>query len=231
MYIKEVVVDVEKIILCNLGENMKKIFLKGLTTGLILQLAIGPVFIFIANIAFQKGIANALFAVSAVTLVDYIYITMAIIGLGKLLEQEKTKKMFTLISSTILIIFGLLMIKNGFNFSINTNQNELVTNSFKESFFSAFILTISSPLTILFWTSIFTAKTIEYSMTKKELTIFGFASGFATFLFLGSIVILLSFMRTMIPIKLIQVLNIFIGFLLITYGLIRGMKIISNKKG
>lgn len=214
-----------------LGENMKRIFLKGLTTGLILQFAIGPVFIFIANIAFQKGITNALFAVSAVTLVDYIYIAMAIIGLGKILEQEKTKKIFTIISSLILIIFGLLMIKNGVTFSININQNELVTNSFKESFFSAFILTISSPLTILFWTSIFTAKIIEYSMTKKELTIFGFASGFATFLFLGSIVFLLSFMRTMIPLKLVQGLNIFVGLLLITYGIIRSIKMISNKKG
>lgn len=210
---------------------MKRIFLKGLTTGLVLQLAIGPVFIFIANITFQKGLTNALFAVSAVTLVDYIYIAMAIIGLGKILEQEKTKKIFTIISSLILIIFGLLMIKNGVTFSININQNELVTNSFKESFFSAFILTISSPLTILFWTSIFTAKTIEYSMTKKELTIFGFASGFATFLFLGSIVFLLSFMRTMIPLKLVQGLNIFVGLLLITYGIIRSIKMISNKKG
>lgn len=71
---------------------MKRIFLKGLTTGLVLQLAIGPVFIFIANIAFQKGLTNALFAVSAVTIVDYIYIAMAIIGLGKILEQEKVKK-------------------------------------------------------------------------------------------------------------------------------------------
>ena len=68
---------------------MQKIFFKGLTTGLILQLAIGPIFIFIANISFQKGIMNALSAVIAVTIVDYIYIVLAIIGVGKILDEER----------------------------------------------------------------------------------------------------------------------------------------------
>lgn len=123
------------------------------------------------------------------------------------------------------------MIKNGFSFSMNNIQKGLVTNNIRESFFSAFILTISSPLTILFWTSIFTAKTVEYSMNKKELSIFGLASGLATFLFLGSIVILLSFMRTMIPIELIQILNILVGLLLVSYGVMRSVKTIRNNKG
>jgi len=209
---------------------MKRIFLKGLTTGLILQLAIGPVFIFITNIAFQKGLINAFFAVVAVTLVDYIYITMAIIGLGKILEQGRIKKIFTITSSLILIIFGLIMIKKGFSFSINNTQNGVTVNNIRESFFSTFILTISSPLTILFWTGIFTAKTIEYSMNKKELAVFGFASGLATFLFLSSIVILLSFMRTMISTKLIQILNIFVGLLLIFYGITRTIETVNKNK-
>lgn len=210
---------------------MKRIFLKGLTTGLILQLAIGPVFIFIVNIAFQKGLTNALFAVSAVTIVDYIYIAMAIIGLGKILEKKQRKKLFTIISSLVLMIFGLLMIKKGFKFSINNTESGLIANNLRESFSSAFILTISSPLTILFWTTIFTAKTIEYSMNRKELVIFGFASGLATFLFLGFLVILLSFVRTMISTEIIQGLNVSVGIILILYGLMRVLKIMNNEKG
>ena len=52
-----------------------RIFVNGLLTGLVLQMAIGPVFFFIINIALQKTLYDGFAAVSAVTLVDYFYIT------------------------------------------------------------------------------------------------------------------------------------------------------------
>jgi threonine/homoserine/homoserine lactone efflux protein len=207
---------------------MQNIFFKGLTTGLILQFAIGPVFIFIANTSFQKGLMNALFAVIAVTIVDYIYIFLAIIGVGKILEKKRIKRIVTIISSVTLIIFGLLIIKNGIDFVPNITQGKMINNGLLQSFISAFLLTISSPLTIVFWTSIFTAKTIEYSMNKKELIAFGIASGLATLLFLGSCVTVLSFMKTMIHKELIQILNILVGILLFGYGAISSIKNIKN---
>lgn len=197
---------------------MKKTFLRGLGTGLILQLAIGPVFIFIANIAFQRGLMSALSAVIAVTIVDYLYIILAIIGIGKILEKDKIKKAFAIISSVILVIFGLLMVEKGIGFVQNNTQGAIIDKGLRESFISSFVLTISSPLTIVFWTSVFSAKTLEYSMNKKELTVFGFASGFATFLFLGLSITVLSLIKTVIPDRLIQILNILVGLLLIGYG-------------
>lgn len=67
---------------------MNKVFIRGLTTGLILQLAIGPVFIFVANTIFQKGVIEGILAVIAVTIVDYIYIVLAIFGVGKVLKKK-----------------------------------------------------------------------------------------------------------------------------------------------
>ena len=68
---------------------LTKVFRNGLMTGLFLQLAVGPVFFFIVSLALQRSIYDGLIAVLAVTLVDYFYITIAIIGIGKLLEKEK----------------------------------------------------------------------------------------------------------------------------------------------
>lgn len=71
-----------------------KIFSNGLTTGLVIQLlTIGPVFIFIISMALQKTIFDGLVGALAVTMVDYFYITLAILGIGKLLENKRTKKM------------------------------------------------------------------------------------------------------------------------------------------
>lgn len=204
-----------------------KIFRNGLATGLILQLAIGPVFFFIINLALQRTIFDGLIGALAVTIVDYFYITLSIIGLGKLLENGKIKIMFGIISSIVLIIFGFTIIKGviseGILISTITNSTSLFS-----SFSSVFLLTITSPMTIVFFTSIFTAKALEYSYTKKELFIFGFGTGLATLLFMGTSVILSSLIKGSIPILLIQILNLIVGCLLIGYGGIRFVKLLKN---
>lgn len=205
-----------------------KIFRNGLATGLVLQLAIGPVFFFIINIALQRSFFDGLIGTLAVTIVDYFYITLAIFGIGKLLENRKIKKVFGIISSIALIIFGIIIIKgimgNDISATVSTNSTNLLS-----SFVSVFLLTISSPMTIVFFTSIFTAKALEYNYSKKELLIFGFGTGLATFLFMGTSVILFSFIKGSIPIFLIQTLNFVVGCLLIGYGGIRLLKTSSGK--
>ena len=151
-------------------------------TGSLLQFAIGPVFFFIINLTLQRTILDGQVAVLAVTIVDYFYITLAILGIGKLLEKENVKKTFGIISSIVLIVFGFIIIRDVVSSQLATavdmNSSNLLT-----SFTSVFLLTISSPLTIVFFTSLFAAKAVEYNYTKRELVIFGLATGSATFLF------------------------------------------------
>lgn len=160
---------------------------------------------------------------------DYVYIFLAIAGIGKLLENKKIKKIFGVISSIVLVLFGLLTIKG---ITTINNQSTTFVNSVNlfSSFISVFLLTISSPLTIVMWTSLFATKTIEYNYTKKELFIFGLSTGFATFIFMGSSVILFTFIKNVIPIILIQVLNGLVGCLLIGYGIIRLFNLFKSKK-
>ncbi len=208
---------------------LTKVFRNGLMTGLFLQLAVGPVFFFIVSLALQRSIYDGLIAVLAVTLVDYFYITIAIIGIGKLLEKEKNKRIFGIISSLVLIIFGILMIKNivgsGFATNIDINSTNLLS-----SFLSVFILTISSPMTIVFFTGVFTAKAVEYNYTKKELWVFGLSVGSATLIFMGLSVIIFSLLKGFIPLMLIQILNLIVGAILIGYGVVRIIKVHSRKK-
>lgn len=207
------------------GIILVKVFLKGLTTGLILQIAIGPIFFYLANITLQKTLMDGLFAVFAVTIVDYLYISLAIVGVGKFLEKEKTKKILGLVSSVILIFFGLYMAISTANM-VNTDLTMISqSQSIFTSFISAFILTISSPLTIVFWAGVFTAKSIEYSFTKKELLVFGLSAGLATLLFLGSSILVLTVFKTSIPLIIVRVANLVVGLVLIVYGVIRAIKI------
>jgi threonine/homoserine/homoserine lactone efflux protein len=205
-----------------------KSFKNGLLTGLTLQLAIGPVFFYITNLALQKSFLDGIAGVLGVTTVDYFYITLSILGIGKLLENKNFKKVFGIISSVVLIIFGLLILK-GLLENSSTDSSLTNTSNIISSYTSVFLITISSPMTIVFFTSLFTAKVVEYKYTKKELAFFGIGTGLATFIFMGSAVILFSLIRGTVPTLLIQILNGFVGLILIAYGIKRLYKNLQSK--
>ncbi|MCX6824213.1 MAG: LysE family transporter [candidate division SR1 bacterium] len=205
-----------------------KAFSKGLLIGLLLQLAVGPVFFFIINLTIQKTILDGFAGVCAVTLADYIYIILVIFGLGKLLENKKIKKIFGIISAIVLIIFGGITILGTLS---NVSHTILISSTnIIGSFISVFFLAISNPMAIVFFTSLFAAKTIEYNYKKRNLTIFGLSTGLATFIFMGLSVILVSLIRGTIPYIIPQISNIIVGCILIGYGSIRLRKVLLFKK-
>ena len=200
---------------------MKKTLLvikRGLFLGLIIQLAIGPIFFFIVNLSLQKTLLDGLMGVLAATVVTYIYIALSVFGIGKILEEEKFKKIFGIISSIVLIIFGGIII----NGAINSGDIEIAVNTSNlfASFTSVFLLAISNPLSIVFFTGLFSAKAIEHNYTKNELYFFGFGTGLSTFIFMGGAILLVSFLKEAIPIIVMQILNIAVGVLIIGYGTI-----------
>lgn len=209
---------------------MVSIMLNGFLTGLLLQIAIGPVFFFILNISLQKTIMDGWFAVVAVTLVDYMFIALAVLGVGKLLEKPRIKLALGITSSIVLILFGIIMMV-----SINPNSHisiadHTIESTYISSFISAFLLTISSPLTIVFWTSLFAARAIEKGYAKKELICFAAAAGSATLVFLVFAVTLLSTLRTSIPLWLLSLSSKAVGLVLIIYGMIRLVRIAMNMR-
>ena len=204
-----------------------KVSYNGLLTGLLLQTAIGPVFFFVINLSLQNTFWDGFLAVLAVTLVDYLYITLAVRGVGKLLEKGKRKKILAIISSIVLILFGIFLLTAE---TIKSNSiHGLNSSNYFNSFFSAFFLTASSPLTIVFWTGLFASKAIENNYAKNELFIFGFFAGLATLLFLSTAIIIISSFKASMPFFLVSVLNEIVGLILILYGILKFVKVLKRK--
>lgn len=78
----------------------------GFSTGMILQLAIGPVFLFLITGSIQDHRAG-LAGVLAVTMVDYAYIGLALLGLGKILNSPRRKLHFSLFGSLVILLFSI----------------------------------------------------------------------------------------------------------------------------
>lgn len=199
-----------------------KIFRNGLLTGLILQIAIGPVFFYLINLTLQRTIWDGLVGAVAVTIVDYLYIFLAIFGIGKLIEKEKVKNVLSIIGPIVLMIFGAIMIKDIFN-KMTLGNTTIASKDLISSFMSVFMLTILNPMTIFFWTGIFATKTLEYNYNKNELLLFGLSTGLATLLFMSFSVTTMFLIKEIItiPLVVVQILNFVVGCLLILYGGIR----------
>ena len=203
--------------------------LNGMLTGLFLQLALGPVFFYILGITLDSNYINSLSGILAVTLADYIYIVLSLIGIGRLLQKDKIKKIFGIISSIILILFGGMILYKGLVFINDPGQAGSAAWTPFRSFTSCFVLTISSPLTIVFWSSVFSAKAIEKKYKKKQLVIFGIGTGLSTFLFLSFSMMILSLLKSNIPDLMVRILNCIVGVVLIYYGIARTVKTIRNR--
>lgn len=196
----------------------------GMMTGMFLQLALGPVFFYILGITVESHFINTLAAVSAVTLADYIYIILSLIGLGRLIQEDTIKKRFSIFSSMILMIFGAMILAKGVSFAGSGSGLSAMDWTPVSSFTSSFILTISSPLTIIFWSSVFSAKAVEKNYKNRELIIFGIGTGASTFLFLASSMALLAYIKSDIPLGLVRVSNVIVGLVLLYYGITRIIK-------
>jgi threonine/homoserine/homoserine lactone efflux protein len=196
--------------------------MRGLLTGMALQLALGPVFIFVANTAFQSGMAAGLSAAAGATATDFIFITLAMAGLGRLLERERARRFLSAAGSPVLVVFGIMTLRKGLE--MKAAMDVVVTGGAIESFVASFMLTASSPLSILFWSGIFTARMSEFDSDRRGLLLFGFAAGSATMLFLGAFALFFSAVRIMLPSWLFSFMNILVGLGLVIFGVMVFLK-------
>lgn len=194
-----------------------KRYLEGLKFGMLLQFAVGPMCLMVFNTAQNTGFLVALSLVIAIALVDAFYILLASLGASKLLGNKKVEKIVKIIGSLVLILFGLNIILNVFGINIIPGLN-LKPNS-SSAFIQGIILTLSNPITIVFWGSVLTTKIIEEKFEKKELAVFSVGLVSATLIFLTIVAALGMILSNFIPDIISKILNIVVGLVIIGFGI------------
>ena len=66
----------------------KNVYYEGLKFGMLLQLAVGPMCLLVFNTAKNEGFLIAMSLVLAIVLVDALYITLASVGISKILDKK-----------------------------------------------------------------------------------------------------------------------------------------------
>ena len=197
---------------------------KGLKFGMMLQLAIGPVCMFIFNLGSNKGFVSAETAVVAVTLVDAIFVLLAILGISSFIKNERVQKVFKIFGALIVAYFGTSIISGVFGLNIMPDINLFAGQKSSSSFINGFLLTASNPLTILFWTGVFSTKISEEKLKRREVHLFAIGAILATLLFLSVISFVGSITQIFVSTFVIKLLNVLVGIVLIYFAFTKVMK-------
>ncbi|BCG59799.1 LysE family translocator [Paenibacillus sp. URB8-2] len=191
---------------------------RGLKWGLLLQLAVGPVCLFIFRAASLQGFGAAEAGVAGVSLADGLFILAALRGVGLLSTSRKPGSTLYLVGAGTLILFGFDMIAGMFDFSLLPAIPIAEGSGSGGMFIRAFLLTASNPLTLLFWTGIFSAKMIELKLRSGELLQFGIGCLLATVLFLTGVSLLGHLAHPLVTPMTAKWLNFLTGILFLYFA-------------
>ncbi|MDT3426715.1 threonine/homoserine/homoserine lactone efflux protein [Paenibacillus forsythiae] len=197
---------------------------RGLQWGLLLQLAVGPVCFFIFHAASLRGFGAAEAGVAGVTLADGLFILAALRGAALLGRSRKPGGgrrpggILYLLGAGTLMVFGLNMIAGMLGHSLLPALPIADDSGRGGMFVRALLLTASNPLTLLFWTGIFSAKMAELRLPSGELMQFGLGCLLATVLFLTAVAVLGDLARPLVTPASARGLNFLTGILFLYFA-------------
>lgn len=194
-------------------------FIKGFKFGMLLQFAIGPMCLLVFNTAGTHGFSFALELVFSIAFVDALYILLSVIGVASIIKRENVTKVVKIFGCIVLVVFGSNMIVQAFGYSLLPNISMFSNVSSRTIVLQGILLTASNPLTIIFWSGVFSSQLIENKLTKFQLFPFAFGCVMATVIFLTFISLLGSLSGVFLSKDVIKILNVCVGIIIIYFGI------------
>jgi threonine/homoserine/homoserine lactone efflux protein len=164
-----------------------KMLLGGLRFGMLLQLAVGPVCLFVFTLANREGFAAAEFAVLGVFLADAVFVLIAVSGIAPFLDNEKARGFLRHFGAAVVGLYGIDIILSSLHIWSMPLPSPGIVPENGGPFLRGFLLTASNPLTILFWAGVFSSRISAVNPGRKGAFIFGSGAVLATPLFLTAV--------------------------------------------
>lgn len=190
-------------------------FLQGLGFGLILQISVGPVCIAVLHKGIHQGFRQAFAMVWGVALVDALYIVLSVGGVSALLQVGPARSIIGLAGAILLAFFGIRYLRAPARIA----RVEAGSASLGQSFAYGAGLTLTNPLTILFWAGVLGAMLSTHAFHQPAGVLY-FALGCvtATLLFLTAVALAGHLLERVLDDRLVLWLNRAVGLFLIGFA-------------
>jgi threonine/homoserine/homoserine lactone efflux protein len=191
-------------------------FVQGLGFGLILQISVGPVCIAILHKGLTQGFRHAFSMVWGAALVDALYIVLSVAGVSALLQIGPARVIVGAVGALLLAYFGIRYLLA----PAATARIEHSDESPLKSFTFGVGLTLTNPLTILFWAGVLGAMMSSHTFEQPGGVLF-FSAGCvaATLLFLTAVAAAGHYLERVLTDRLSLWLNRAVGLFLLAFAI------------
>ncbi|MDG1840959.1 MAG: LysE family transporter [Crocinitomicaceae bacterium] len=208
--------------------------LKGIVTGFILSVMIGPIFFVLLETSITKGVKSALILDAGVLFSDILYILIAYVFYAEVsdLSTGSSANLLNILGGIVFIAYGIYSIfKKVSTWSTNSQTNYIPqTREYIELFVKGFVLNLANPMVIFYWFSIMTLAS-SYAQKGDE----GHSIGLFLCIILSTFfsvdilkIIGAKYLRPLVTKKVLLGLNKLIGIVFIVFGLFLFFKLIQS---
>ncbi|MBM3451841.1 MAG: hypothetical protein FJX84_01735 [Bacteroidetes bacterium] len=198
--------------------------LKGVVTGFVLSVMIGPIFFVLLETSVTKGIRAALALDIGVLLSDFLYILIAYVFYSEVasLGSKDNRQTLNIVGGILFISYGVYNFVKRFPKEQNNSIQE-ITNS-KDVLVlivKGFLLNLANPMVIFYWFSIMTLAHSYAETAKSTYPIFYFLMiVILTFFSIDLLKIVgAKYLRPLVTVPLLKGLNILIGIVFSFFGI------------
>ncbi len=157
---------------------MVELILKGIFTGFVLSIMIGPVFFVLLETSIRKGVRAALMLDLGVFISDTIYLLIAYIFSSEIekLTSGSNKPIIELVGGIVFICFGVLtFLKKP---KVDTNISAEIENKKTDYFwlsFKGFFLNFANPAVIFYWITVIAVTPSSGGYASRDIEMLVFA--------------------------------------------------------
>ncbi|MBM7691338.1 threonine/homoserine/homoserine lactone efflux protein [Peribacillus deserti] len=202
------------------------IFFSYIFLGLSLAAPIGPINAAQIDKGIKSGFWNAWLVGLGATIADMIYMLLVYFGLVQFIEIPFIKTLLWSFGCFVLIYTGIESIIAAGKISIQNSRN---AESSVKSFFSGFFMSLSNPITILFWIGIYgsiLAKTAA-SYDRDQLILYSSAIFIGVLIWDITMAAIASSFRRYLRSGILTIISVLSGISLIGFGLYFGYQAIK----
>lgn len=193
------------------------IIIKGISFGLILSVAVGPVFFALVKTSLQKGFKAGVCVAIGVSLSDMCYVLLAYFGVSQFFDNPMVKEQMAFVGGMVIITFGIItMITKPKGYV--TDPEKMTKSNYVKQILKGILINAINPAVLLFWLGVMSLASVDYDFTPNKIIIF-FASILITVFTLDiSKVYLANRLRNWMTPKVMRWLFLFVGLALVAFG-------------
>lgn len=206
---------------------MFELVIKGIVTGFIMSIMIGPVFFVLLETSIRRGVRAALAFDIGVFLSDVIYVLIAYIFYSQVsaIVSGENQDLLKLIGGILFLFYGVMTyIKKPKEMKVDEVGNVIHKSSdYVMLALKGFFLNFANPLVIFYWFSVITlgAKRASQGATGEDSILFYICVILVTFFSLDLLKIFgAKKLRPLVTDKLLIILNHFIGIVFVIFGVV-----------